>query len=88
MIIVSRFRQCRPVVAEILAYPATSAVSSVLIGIYIFLKRHGVSYKTVGFNYENIVTNREYWRIPISTLSHFSIIHLAFNLSRYTLCNF
>lgn len=52
-----------------------------LIAIWAWLSHKRLSYADVGFKYDLVVGQQQYWRLATSVVSHVDIIHLVFNVT-------
>jgi len=48
---------------------------------YLVIKASNVSVERIGFSYDSVVGNGEWWRVITSSFTHFSLIHLLFNFT-------
>ena len=71
----------RPPFLDVIQYPFTLLVIVVNIYICFHLNRRHVPIDHVAISATRFLDNREYWRCVTASFSHYSIIHIIFNVS-------
>ena len=67
-------------IAQLLQMPVTALLIILLTYIAYYLWSKRIEHSKVSISYDFIVQDREYWRSFTSSLSHFDILHLIFNV--------
>ncbi|KAG2432213.1 hypothetical protein HXX76_009132 [Chlamydomonas incerta] len=65
----------------VLRHPATSAVNALLVGLFLWLRHRAVAPGAVAMSYQNVVTERQWWRALVAQVAHFDVLHLVLNVS-------
>ena len=72
--------QTRPIFYDVLEQPATTFVALINVCIFVYLNSKNIDYPHVGYSYQKVVVENEWWRCISASFSHLSIMHIAFNL--------
>ncbi|GIL82427.1 hypothetical protein Vretimale_11879 [Volvox reticuliferus] len=70
-----------PLHLQVVIHPATSTITGVCLGVWLWLLQRKLSPAAVGLNYHSFVADRQWWRAIISQISHFELLHLVLNVS-------
>jgi membrane associated rhomboid family serine protease len=69
------------ILAQILLQPITTLLILLMCSMWFYLNQYLIPVDQVAFCYDSVMEKREYWRGLTSALSHYSFIHLVFNMS-------
>ncbi|KXZ41763.1 hypothetical protein GPECTOR_291g781 [Gonium pectorale] len=70
-----------PLHMQVARHPATSAVTALLVGVWLRLLSGGVAPAAVGMSYQRCVAERQWWRAVAAQVAHLDLLHIVLNVS-------
>ncbi|GLC35006.1 hypothetical protein PLESTM_000268600 [Pleodorina starrii] len=70
-----------PLHVQVASHPATSAVTALCVGVWMWLLQRRVPPSAVGLSYQRFVGERQWWRALTAQVSHLDVLHLVLNVS-------